>query len=486
MSVQCRGGPTSEPNDDRDSVCADSEFVDDVVRDDAKTVPHDGIVRKCATAVHMSGNIKLSQRRALNLLLYMALPHMPQRTRHQVSLNTLAWAMTGDSRASRNLRTIIPDLKAMMQILVEWDVLGEDGGVEEWEGMTIVSWIRINRADDIVYYSFTPEFQARVQNNVRVAEIALKRQLAFRSIHALALYEHTRYYLEDKSTPWISTTSLMAIMGLNKNKYYQDFRRLSEKIVKPAVSSINETSDIEIAVEVQRRDKGEVVAIRFSVARKFGIDDHANAIADAERLKSSGPADAANDGDHPAVAMAARQRKADDHNSANDNLTVRLRLAEYAVPETRMLELMRKNSAATILSALAAADSWLAELKAQGRPVRSKTAVAYKAIAESWVGAVPIADPIPTRAQPASDRPAAMPPKTPRDRNGVWCVQYLDCLSAEDRQATLAAFVAHLGDPQRAIIRAAYRSNGLASRTVLAELQTYLGTIGVTASGVAR
>jgi plasmid replication initiation protein len=238
----------------------------------------------------------------------MALPHMPQRTRHQVSLNALAWAMTGDSRASPNLRTIIPDIEAMMQILVEWDVLGEDGGVEEWEGMTIVSWVRINRADDIVYYSFTPEFQVRVQNNVRVAEIALKRQLAFRSIHALALYEHTRYYLEDKATPWISVSSLMAIMGLNKNKYYQDFRRLSEKIIRPAVSSINDTSDIEIVAEVQRRDKGEVVAIRFSVVQKGSIGDHANAMTDGERLMSSGPADAANEGERPAAAMTQRQQ----------------------------------------------------------------------------------------------------------------------------------------------------------------------------------
>ena len=374
----------------------------------------------------------------------------------------------------------------MMQILVEWDVLREDGGVEEWEGMTIVSWVRINRADDIVYYSFTPEFQVRVQNNVRVAEIALKRQLAFRSIHALALYEHTRYYLEDKATPWTSVSSLMAIMGLNKNKYYQDFRRLSEKIIRPAVSSINDTSDIEIVVEVQRRDKGEVVAIRFSVVQKGSIGDHANAMTDGERLMSSGPADAANEGERPAAAMTQRQQEGEDESPPKDNLTVRLRLAEYAVPEARALDLMRKNSAISILSALAAADSWLTELKAQGRPVRSKTAVAYKAIAENWVGMTPVASDVPETAEPVSERPPGRPPEAPRDRKGVWCVQYLDQLSADDRQATLVAFVDYLGDPQRAIIRAAYRAHGLASRAVLAELQTYLGTIGVTASSVAR
>ncbi|WP_295456908.1 replication initiation protein [uncultured Thiodictyon sp.] len=486
MTVQCRGAPTSEPADERDWVDADRDLVGDRIADETKIVPRDGIVRKCATAIHMSGNIKLSQRRALNLLLYMALPHMPQRTRHQVSLNALAWAMTGDSRASRNLRTIIPDIKAMMQILVEWDVLGEDGGVDEWEGMTIVSWVRINRADDIVDYSFTPEFQVRVQNNARVAEIALKRQLAFRSIHALALYEHTRYYLEDKSTPWTSIASLMAIMGLSKNKYYQDFRRMSEKIIKPAVSSINETSDIEIAMEVQRKDKGEVVGVRFAVARKVSIDDGANVIMDADRLRASGPADAVNDGDHPTAVMAVRQQEVEDQNSPNDNLAVRLRLAEYAVPEPRALDLMRKHSAATILSALVAADNWLADLKAQGRPVRSKAAVAYKAIAEKWVGVARTMVNLPEKAEPVNAPTPARPPKTPRDRNNVWCVQYLDRLSAEDRQTTLAAFVVYLGDPQRTIIRAAYRSHGLESRAVLAELQAYLGSIGVTAPSAAR
>jgi hypothetical protein len=488
MTIQCRGAPTSEPADECGCVNAISDLIGETIADETKIIPRDGIVRKCATAIHMSGNIKLSQRRALNLLLYMALPHMPQRTRHQVNLNALAWAMTGDSRASRNLRTIIPDIKAMMQILVEWDVLGEDGGVDEWEGMTIVSWVRINRADDIVDYSFTPEFQMRVQSNARVAEIALKRQLAFRSIHALALYEHARYYLEDKSTPWTSIASLMAIMGLSKNKYYRDFRRMSEKIIKPAVSSVNETSDIEIAVEVQRKDKGEIVAIRFVVAWKASVGDGANLITDAERLKVSGPTDAGDGGDHQPVATVVRQGEAEKEDSPNDTLAVRLRLAEYAVPEARALDLMRKNSAATILSALAAADKWLMELKAQGRPVRSKTAVAYKAIAESWVVVEPTAGDIPDNAEPVSapTPTPARPPKTPRDRSEVWCVQYLDRLSAEDRQTTLAAFLSYLGDPQQAIIRAAYRSNGLASRAVLAELQTYLGTVGVTAASVAR
>lgn len=486
MTVQCRGAPTSEAADERDYVDADRDFVADTIADETKSIPRDGIVRKCATAIHMSGNLKLSQRRALNLLLYMALPHMPQRTRHQVSLNALAWAMTGDSRASRNLRTIIPDIQAMMRILVEWDVLGEDGRVDEWEGMNIVSWVRINGVDGVVDYSFTPEFQSRVQNNVKVAEIALKRQLAFRSIHALALYEHARYYLEDKSTPWTSIASLMAIMGLNKNKYYQDFRRMSEKIIKPAVSSVNETSDIEIAVEVQRRGKGEVAAIRFVVERKVSIDDGANVIMDADRLRAIGPAAAVNDGDHPAAVMAVRHQEAEGHSPTNDNLAVRLRLAEYAVPETRALDLMRKHSAATIFSALVAADNWLADLKARGRPVRSKTAVAYKAIAEKWVGVAPTVVNLPEKAEPVSAPTPARPPKTPRDRNNVWCVQYLDRLSAEDRQTTLAAFVVYLGDPQRTIIRAAYRSHGLESRAVLAELQAYLGTIGVTAASVVR
>lgn len=252
------------------------------------------------------------------------------------------------------------------------------------------------------------------------------------------------------------------------------------------MSSINETSDIEIAVEVQRKEKGEVIGIRFAVVRKVSIDDSANLLIVAERLKVSGPADVVNDGDHPTAVMAMKHEEAEDQSPPDDHLAVRLRLAEYAVPEARAAELMRKHSAATILSALAAADKWLGELRAQGRPVRSKAAVAYKAIAENWVVAAPTAGDIPEQAEPVTAQSHARPPKAPRDRNEIWCVQYLDRLSEEDRQTTLAAFVGYLGDPQRAIIRAAYRSHGLASRSVLAELQIYLGTIGITASRVAR
>jgi hypothetical protein len=47
-----------EPEDDGESVYADSERADEVVRDATKVLSHDGIVRKCATAIHLSGHLK--------------------------------------------------------------------------------------------------------------------------------------------------------------------------------------------------------------------------------------------------------------------------------------------------------------------------------------------------------------------------------------------------------------------------------------------
>ena len=470
MIAMLRRIPSAAPGAAPDGLDTASEIGDEASTDDRTRVPHDGVVRKCATAIHMAGKINLSQRRALNFLLYMALPQMPQRTRHRVSLNALAWAMTGDRKASRNLRTLIPDLHAMRQILVKWDVLGEDGGLGGWEGM-LIPWLEISPEDGVVDYRFTPKFQACVARNGKAADIALRLQLVFRSVHTLALYEYTRYYLDRGMTPWLSLACVRKVIGLTEDNY-QDFRKLSSRVIKRSVTEINDKSDLVIRVLRQRRAKGEVVAIRFTVSQatdRLAITPAASPTPPQLQLVGD------------ASRVTAPTPQAPEGQSA-EVLRARARLAEYAVPAKRAAELIGLHGAATVLTALVAADNWQARLAAQGENVRSTAAVAYKAIREHWQDGDDAATPV---AERASNTPYCITaPKTPHDGRGVWCVQYLDRLSASDRRTTIADFERYLADPLRVVIRDAYRARGLTSRAVRGELQGYLGRLGISASDI--
>ena len=197
------------------------------------------VLRKYAGAVHIGADLTLYQRRAFNVLLFWAMPEMPRTTRHEIDLDELAWGM-GLERASQRMQRLIESLDKMMEARVVWNLLDDKGELEEWESATLLPYVKVSKKTRTVLYEFTSAFQERVYNPSEFAEIALRMQRVFRSEHALALYENTRRFLINGETPWIPLETFRSLMGVNGKPYYDEFKYLSARLIKPAMQQIYE------------------------------------------------------------------------------------------------------------------------------------------------------------------------------------------------------------------------------------------------------
>ena len=117
----------------------------------------------------------------------------------------------------------------------------------------------------MVAYEFTSAFQERVYNPTEFAEIALRMQRVFRSEHALALYENTRRFLLQGETPWIPIETFRTLMGVNDKPYYDEYKYLNARLIKPAMHQVNECSDIQLQLKTKRRSRA-VAELKFLVS----------------------------------------------------------------------------------------------------------------------------------------------------------------------------------------------------------------------------
>jgi len=68
------------------------------------------------------------------------------------------------------------------------------------------------------------------------------------------------------STGWWTLDFMRHVTGA-ESSYYDDFRRLNDRVIKPCVKQINEISDITIASELKREQR-RVVSVRFDIRSK--------------------------------------------------------------------------------------------------------------------------------------------------------------------------------------------------------------------------
>lgn len=330
-----------------------NEMLDEVPNALAEAGEGKPILKKYAGAVHIGADLTLYQRRAFNVLLFWAMPGMPKTTRHEIDLDDLAWGM-GMERASQRMQRLVENLDKMMEARVVWNLLDESGDLEEWESATLLPYVKVSRRERKVTYEFTRAFQERVYNPSEFAEIALRLQRVFRSEHALALYENTRRFLEQGETPWIPIETFRTLMGVHDKPYYDEYKYLNARLIKPAVQQINESSDIQIRLKTKRKSK--VVA-----EMKFIVEANAQMSLFAESLVQE-----------PTLV------------SSEDKRRLMIRLTGYRITGKRAEQLFERHTESHIVAALDAADAWMEAKEANRETITNPAGVAYKAITEGW------------------------------------------------------------------------------------------------------
>lgn len=228
-------------------------------------------VKKNVAAIHISGKLTLLQRKLSNVLLLNAYDELTTARSHSIDARTLAM-MVGYN--SNDFDTLRASLRALAETVAEWDMLDEDGR-QEWGVSSLLSYAKLRGG--VCEYAYSPALAQKLHDPKIYALINVHIQRNFTSGHGLALYENCYRFVRTGSTGWWPLETFRKLMGVDGSSYYESFKHLNAKIIKPAVAEVNRSSDI--LIEPEFRKKGRAVTdIRFRIRENpqlamFTVDD---------------------------------------------------------------------------------------------------------------------------------------------------------------------------------------------------------------------
>ncbi|MDR6267682.1 replication initiation protein [Roseobacter sp. N2S] len=228
-------------------------------------------VKKNVAAIHVSGKLSLLQRKLSNVLLLNAYDDLITKPQHQINARTLC-LMVGYN--SNDMETLKQALKSLAETVAEWDML-DAKGKQEWGVSSLLSFAKLKGG--VCEYAYSPALAEKLHDPKVFALINLNIQRRFNSGHALALYENCYRFMRTGSTGWWDLDLFRRLMGVDGSTYYETFKHLNAKVIKPAVAEVNKTSNILVTPELRKSGR-TVSAIRFKIKENpqlamFDIDD---------------------------------------------------------------------------------------------------------------------------------------------------------------------------------------------------------------------
>ncbi|MFD2739607.1 replication initiation protein [Sulfitobacter aestuarii] len=247
----------------------------------ASDIPHDKLtgalrrksVKKNVAAIHVSGKLTLLQRKLSNVLLLNAYDTLVTRAKHQIDARTLC-LMVGYN--SNDMAALKQSLRSLAETTAEWDMLDSEGR-QEWGVSALLSYAKL--AGGVCEYAYSPALAEKLHDPKVFALINLNIQRRFTSGHALALYENCYRFVRTGSTGWWPIDLFRRLMGVDGSTYYESFKHLNGKVIKPAVNEVNKTSNILITPEFRKMGR-QVSELRFLIKENpqlamLDIDDGA-------------------------------------------------------------------------------------------------------------------------------------------------------------------------------------------------------------------
>lgn len=230
-------------------------------------------VKKHVAAIHVSGKLSLLQRKLSNVLLLNAYDTLTSQPTHAIDARTLC-LMVGYN--SNDMATLKQSLRGLAETVAEWDML-DASGQQEWGVSSLLSYATLKGG--VCEYAYSPALAAKLSDPKVFALINLNIQRSFTSGHALALYENCYRFVRTRSTGWWSLDLFRRLMGVADSSYYEVYKHLNAKIIKPAVAEVNKTSNIMLTPEIRKRGRS-VTDIRFLIEENpqlaiLNIDDGA-------------------------------------------------------------------------------------------------------------------------------------------------------------------------------------------------------------------
>ena len=222
---------------------------------------------KASPAIQIQNNLTHLQRRAWNVLLANAYDELPNKEIHHVSIIELAEKLGFNSGNQEYLKEV---LRSLAECTVEWNILGKSKD-KEWGVATLLASARITGG--ICTYAFAPHLRPKLYNPRIYAKLNLRLQNRFTHRYGLILWEVCFDYFDTArdhgETPFIPLEKFRELMGVASDDYTA-FKSLNQRVIKPAVTEINELTNFFVEVE-QKRDGRKIGFLKFIISRQKEI-----------------------------------------------------------------------------------------------------------------------------------------------------------------------------------------------------------------------
>jgi hypothetical protein len=218
-------------------------------------------LKKHAATIHCSNTLSLLQRKISNALLYHAYKELLQKEEHEITIKELCKliAYNGNNHAA-----IKDALKGLLSTVIEWNVVNDVTGTEDWTASSILASVSLR--GPICLFAYSPRMKQLLHSPTMFGKINLFIQSRFKSSYGLALYENCIRYRGLGFTKWFDMETFRKLMGVPPGIYtiFRDFKR---RVLDKSVEEVNTYSDLFVEPEVWREGK-QVVKVRFSMKER--------------------------------------------------------------------------------------------------------------------------------------------------------------------------------------------------------------------------
>lgn len=216
------------------------------------------ILKKHVAAIHIGAKLSLLQRKLVNALLYNAYDGLLTAREHTISSSVLCEMIGFDSNNTAYLKAA---LKGLMETVVEFDVL-EDDGESSWEAMVLLPYAKLKGG--VCTYRYERSLAEKLYHPDVYSKINLSVLREMNSAHALVLYENCYRYVDIAHTPWWDVDVFRKLMSVDQMTSYKQFKLLNRAVIQPAMKEVNELSNIQLSLETRVAGR-TVTGLRFII-----------------------------------------------------------------------------------------------------------------------------------------------------------------------------------------------------------------------------
>lgn len=232
--------------------------VTDVVQND-KPIKHE--LKKHAATIHCSNSLSLLQRKISNALLYHAYQDLLSKEEHEINIKQLCRLI---SYNGNNHAAIKEALKGLLSTVIEWNVVNDTNGMEDWSASSILASVSLK--GPVCLYAYSPRMKQLLHSPSMFGKINLFIQSRFKSSYGLALYENCIRYRGLPNTKWFDMDLFRKIMGVPDGNY-TIFRDFKKRVLDKSIEEVNTYSDL-IVEPVIYKEGRQVIKIRFNLKER--------------------------------------------------------------------------------------------------------------------------------------------------------------------------------------------------------------------------